>query len=233
MYCKKCGKEIPEGNQFCTNCGTPLAGDTQGSPPQKARKGGWLRMLLVMVICVTISTLLPKLFLNSAPKLPDIEDDGVINPAYSSTFSERFVVPPFTAFLGEKTASYVKVLSDDPNTLDNIEFAYEDGIVTDMCETLYVAVNDFDEATKALVHETILADLKAYEAIPSCSVSYNLGATAYTYTILTKDLDDTDMLQQCLQAGIVSVAQGEQEKTAYLGIKMTEDNLLSSGYIKR
>ena len=24
MFCKKCGKKIKEGNNFCTKCGTPV-----------------------------------------------------------------------------------------------------------------------------------------------------------------------------------------------------------------
>ena len=29
MNCKKCGKEIKEGNSFCTNCGTPVNFDVK------------------------------------------------------------------------------------------------------------------------------------------------------------------------------------------------------------
>ena len=27
MYCKKCGRQIPEGSQFCSSCGTQIAGE--------------------------------------------------------------------------------------------------------------------------------------------------------------------------------------------------------------
>lgn len=34
MYCKKCGKEIPEAAKFCTNCGTALASPENEHIPQ-------------------------------------------------------------------------------------------------------------------------------------------------------------------------------------------------------
>ncbi len=33
MFCHNCGKEIPEGAQFCTNCGTPVGAPAPASEP--------------------------------------------------------------------------------------------------------------------------------------------------------------------------------------------------------
>jgi predicted nucleic acid-binding Zn ribbon protein len=36
MYCNKCGRQIPEGSQFCSSCGTQIAGE--GKPGQTKAK---------------------------------------------------------------------------------------------------------------------------------------------------------------------------------------------------
>ena len=33
MFCAKCGKEIPEGNQYCTSCGTAINSNMAGETP--------------------------------------------------------------------------------------------------------------------------------------------------------------------------------------------------------
>jgi hypothetical protein len=66
-FCTGCGKELPEGASFCTNCGT-RAGNIQQSPPQtyypgykppkmKKPKPKWLKITIPVVIGVLVLSL--------------------------------------------------------------------------------------------------------------------------------------------------------------------------------
>ena len=58
MFCKHCGKEVPDNSVFCTECGKPL-GDTAPrptAPTVDARELGITSRSIVMAILLTIVT---------------------------------------------------------------------------------------------------------------------------------------------------------------------------------
>ncbi len=237
MYCTNCGKQVPEGARFCTGCGTPLgksgpaAADPAPASSQSGKKGNFLRALLFGICAALFTTVIVPALFTQKQKLPDIEDDGVTNPAYSAAFSQHFLVPPASAFFGSKSAHYVKTSNDGLGTLDNMEFAYEDGIITALCETFYILVDGTDEGSRQALHNAFLANLAPYEAMSHCTVSYDLGSRVYTYTVLITNLDTPEVLRQCYSLGLLHNQEEGDVKAA--GIKLTEEQLLASGYIKR
>lgn len=49
MYCSKCGKEIKEGEEFCSNCGTSISAKWQGNIKQKNRNKSKLFFILTAI----------------------------------------------------------------------------------------------------------------------------------------------------------------------------------------
>ena len=65
MYCRKCGREIPDDSVMCGYCGTPVNPDnpyTYGGTPQNMDEGanglGIASMILGIVICSVIALLM-------------------------------------------------------------------------------------------------------------------------------------------------------------------------------
>lgn len=61
MFCPKCGKELPDGSQFCLQCGQSLAGRAVAPPPIAPRKSGftifphgagWILPIIFIVVLV-------------------------------------------------------------------------------------------------------------------------------------------------------------------------------------
>lgn len=49
MFCGKCGKEIKEGEQFCSNCGTSISAKWQGNIKQKNSNKSKLFFILTAI----------------------------------------------------------------------------------------------------------------------------------------------------------------------------------------
>ena len=68
MFCKHCGKEIPDTNKFCPECGKPVDGNSNNTPnqsnepkPKKKGKGclvaiGIVVVLLIIIIAIAASS---------------------------------------------------------------------------------------------------------------------------------------------------------------------------------
>ena len=54
MYCKQCGKEIPEGARFCANCGIPVNKISVKSTPERAASKHKTRFMLIIATCATV-----------------------------------------------------------------------------------------------------------------------------------------------------------------------------------
>lgn len=56
MFCGKCGKEVPEGYEFCMNCGTKLALEVEEtiSPVKVKKKKKWLIIPIVLILLAVI-----------------------------------------------------------------------------------------------------------------------------------------------------------------------------------
>lgn len=56
MFCKNCGKELPDGAVFCGGCGNPCGGNVAAGPeklhkPKKSKgKGGIIALIIVLVL---------------------------------------------------------------------------------------------------------------------------------------------------------------------------------------
>lgn len=89
MYCRNCGKEVPDGNKFCVFCGAPMArtgdaarggvprGQTPPGPvqprPMPSKRVGWLESLskrkkiLILILALEIIAAIVVLLLVLRP----------------------------------------------------------------------------------------------------------------------------------------------------------------------
>ena len=54
MYCKKCGKEIPEGSEFCNYCGNRTDGEELTGLEKTAQKVSNIGKILTLTISLPI-----------------------------------------------------------------------------------------------------------------------------------------------------------------------------------
>ncbi|MGN0154908.1 MAG: zinc-ribbon domain-containing protein [Lachnospiraceae bacterium] len=119
MFCTKCGKEIPEGNQYCTACGAPLEPDTSektyvsvnnnknntDEKPQSKKKRN------IIGICAAVVLLVILVALFSGDSAVDTVKGGKFNAYPENTvgkaFENFFSDPEWTSY-EENGHDYVK-----------------------------------------------------------------------------------------------------------------------------
>lgn len=240
MFCRNCGKQLPEGTKFCSGCGSQVGGaspaapqpQTQPAAPQKQTTSRWsglgfwlLRMVIVAIGMALAAVLISAL---STPKVETVTDDGIISAAYSTLFSQNGFAAPETAFSGQDAVAYAKDLGD--GMIENMEFSYADGIITGMCDSIYVPVAGLDAATRELLDQQMIDVFSTYETLSFCTVWYDKSDTCYTYTVKARYLDESHNLRMAVQLGLLAI---DGDSVELLSIKGTEESLLGSGWIKR
>lgn len=155
---------------------------------------------------------------------------------YSKFFSERGVMEPFygleIASLGQYTESFVK--ESETNSFSTLDFTYnEDDVITEQVEGLYIQVNS-DEEKDAWISE-MKKMYDSYNDLEFCTVTYNDSASmAYikgepfyiSVEFKFTDLDNivnVNTLKELL----------EMDGNGLISMKLTEENLLSQGWIKK
>lgn len=102
MYCQKCGRDLPEGTKFCSNCGTPV-GVTQESDPyqqpqtqsaankpqskEKKKTPAWIPIIAAIAAFLIGKYVLAPIFTGSVlPNKDAGQNDRVGNSSYSSDY---------------------------------------------------------------------------------------------------------------------------------------------------
>lgn len=257
MVCNKCGKQLPDGANFCSGCGAQLSAQSQPeAQPQSqsggaAKKGGKLLWgILIVVAAALVGRLAGYLIAGtvdsaldsgktstsqvssgqSSSRLEDVSDDGVTSESYKVIFTDQDIAVPTTDFFATdlKTVSYAADLGN--GVVQNIEYAYENGIVVAMSDTVYMSVSGLSDGDKAALHSQLISQMSAYEAMDFCTVSTNQGFTHYVYKVTMTDLDDADNIRRAAMYGLLNISD---ENVEVIGVKASEDALLSQGYTKR
>jgi len=123
MFCKQCGKEVPDGVKFCTSCGAEVNGaNTESTPPpvqnaagssgQKMsnQSGNMKKGLIVIAIGVIVAVVLLFIIIGGSDPVNMVKD-GTFNAYPEQTigeaFSEFFSNPKWVSYeMGGET--YVK-----------------------------------------------------------------------------------------------------------------------------
>lgn len=216
----------------------PAAGSHQsaGSKPPKKKTPIWLTAVIVLA-----AFLLGKFVI--APSMlsePDDSSDNsgsqiqqtssgtetestIANPAYDAVFEDTYIVH-FQMFFNMDTASFVKELEN--GTICCSDYGYQDDVVIDFVETMYIPVSEYTDDQKTEVESSVKASLSAVEALACCSVKYNMSVNYLTVTISYSSVDKAENYTALYNANILT-------ENTFISMSETEKILLNDGFIKK
>lgn len=256
MICKHCGTQNPDTTRICKQCGMPLEENTAQNPVKqeesknKTSKNVMKKKSLLLIIGIPLLAYVigqaagKKLGENmsggsnsSTPVETSVEDDTQKedNPEYTKIFTERGIIKPSMLVLGKDSASYAKVGVTDEGleTIDCIDIAYDadTGIISNLTDVGYIDVSSFTQEELESVETEIQEAFQGYEG-ENFSATFE-GETLnsyYKFCLEYKNLEDEDVVKNFVDQGLLTLTG---TGTGVLDITLTENSLLSQGYIKK
>ncbi len=256
MICKHCGTQNPDNTRICKQCGMPLEESTAQNPVKqeesknKTSKNVMKKKSLLLIIGIPLLAYVigqaagKKLGENmsggsnsSTPVETSVEDDTQKedNPEYTKIFTERGIIKPSMLVLGKDSASYAKVGVTDEGleTIDCIDIAYDadTGIISNLTDVGYIDVSSFTQEELESVETEIQEAFQGYEG-ENFSATFE-GETLnsyYKFCLEYKNLEDEDVVKNFVDQGLLTLTG---TGTGVLDITLTENSLLSQGYIKK
>lgn len=256
MICKHCGTQNPDNTRICKQCGMPLEESTAQNPVKqeesknKTSKNVMKKKSLLLIIGIPLLAYVigqaagKKLGENmsggsnsSTPVETSVEDDTQKedNPEYTKIFTERSIIKPSMLVLGKDSASYAKVGVTDEGleTIDCIDIAYDadTGIISNLTDVGYIDVSSFTQEELESVETEIQEAFQGYEG-ENFSATFE-GETLnsyYKFCLEYKNLEDEDVVKDFVDQGLLTLTG---TGTGVLDITLTENSLLSQGYIKK
>lgn len=256
MICKHCGAQNPDNTRICKQCGMPLEESTAQNPVKqeesknKTSKNVMKKKSLLLIIGIPLLAYVigqaagKKLGENmsggsnsSTPVETSVEDDTQKedNPEYTKIFTERGIIKPSMLVLGKDSASYAKVGVTDEGleTIDCIDIAYDadTGIISNLTDVGYIDVSSFTQEELESVETEIQEAFQGYEG-ENFSATFE-GETLnsyYKFCLEYKNLEDEDVVKNFVDQGLLTLTG---TGTGVLDITLTENSLLSQGYIKK
>ena len=256
MICKHCGTQNPDTTRICKQCGMPLEENTAQNPVKqeetknKTSKNVMKKKSLLLIIGIPLLAYVigqaagKKLGENmsggsnsSTPVETSVEDDTQKedNPEYTKIFTERSIIKPSMLVLGKDSASYAKVGVTDEGleTIDCIDIAYDadTGIISNLTDVGYIDVSSFTQEELESVETEIQEAFQGYEG-ENFSATFE-GETLnsyYKFCLEYKNLEDEDVVKNFVDQGLLTLTG---TGTGVLDITLTENSLLSQGYIKK
>ncbi len=256
MICKHCGTQNPDNTRICKQCGMPLEESTAQNPVKqeesknKTSKNVMKKKSLLLIIGIPLLAYVigqaagKKLGENmsggsnsSTPVETSVEDDTQKedNPEYTKIFTERSIIKPSMLVLGKDSASYAKVGVTDEGleTIDCIDIAYDadTGIISNLTDVGYIDVSSFTQEELESVETEIQEAFQGYEG-ENFSATFE-GETLnsyYKFCLEYKNLEDEDVVKNFVDQGLLTTTG---TGTGALSFTVTENSLLSQGYIKK
>lgn len=84
MFCRNCGKEVPDGNAFCEYCGTKVGVVNEVKPQNKKSKKPLIISLVSVVIVAVIVVVLVLVFSDDTPNIRPNTIPGAYSNDYGS-----------------------------------------------------------------------------------------------------------------------------------------------------
>lgn len=130
-------------------------------------------------------------------------------------------------FSTSQSASFVGLTTDD--TLDLVEFGYEDDTVSEVYKMFYLNVDGYDASQRESIKQSMEANFADAAAIECVTITHEITDKYYIMTTEIKALDNADNLSAVISEGLLDFAA---EGISSLKMSEAEDVLTANGFIK-
>lgn len=99
MFCRNCGKEIPDGAAFCQGCGQPT-NSRQPEPPEeppKKKKGGFKKTLMIVIAALAVIVIIGALMSDDSDGKNESAKASATTPANTQSTQAETDAQPSTA----------------------------------------------------------------------------------------------------------------------------------------
>lgn len=143
MYCKKCGSEIKEGNDFCTNCGAQINEKVKkDKEPIKIKLSTFIILIVLVVAIFLIIVLALKIKSKGGnnEQITNFENNSIeLKEKTETEFENKFIRADKQSETG---VTYTFTLNDVKNALDKVCSERELDKFTDF---VYTTSNDYNK----------------------------------------------------------------------------------------
>ena len=250
MFCNHCGAQQPDGSKFCSNCGEKLAADqaaakqqpqsksapnTQQAAKTEKKKG---KLPVWGIALIALAAFLLGQFV-IAPAMSPNSDAGDhsgsqstqsqnggntnANPAYEAIFNDTYIVH-FQTFFNMEMESFA--LKQEDGIICCADYGYEDDVVKQWVETMYIPVSEYTDTQKTELENTMKTQFATVEALNCCSVTYKMSTNYFTITCTYSDVDKPENYGELYNAGVLPV-------NTFISMSATGDTLVNQGFVKK
>ena len=143
--------------------------------------------------------------------------------SYEDYLAEAGIVHLET-FLGMESASYVSVVN---GIVDCQDYGYEDDVVKQMVQTMYISVVGYSDDNKTALEDSMKTAFATYEAVDCVTVTYDMGNTHFKVRVLYDELDKAENVSALYAAGLIT------ETSTFISMSKTDSELAGLGYTKK
>lgn len=258
MFCKNCGKEIPDNVQFCNNCGaaqeenpTPEQAFQQyeASKPSVTEKPKKEKSILVIVgIVIVVLAFVGKIAASgseesnngdfvsdstetrSLVELPEPEVKSSTETEVNPEYTKIFQDRNIVAIPEAVVGDYAAFAKvEEDDTILSVEFGYKDDVISMIAQTLIFDVKDMSDSEKEVLEASLREKYGEGETLDFVTITSSIGTDILTFCIRADRLDEEEILKIAEEKDII----GTTGDGGLLSMSGTESDLLSLGYIKR
>lgn len=143
--------------------------------------------------------------------------------SYQSIFAGTNIVH-FPSFLNMEMKSFAMAL--DGGIISCSDYGYQDDVVKQWVETMYVPVSDYTDSEKTELENAMRAEFADFETLPCCTVGYKMGENYLVITCTFSNVDKAENYTALYNAQIVT-------ENSLISMAETERSMAAQGYVKK
>ena len=152
-----------------------------------------------------------------------ISDMTASNPEYDAILTDAGIVH-FPTFFNMETKNFVMKAED--GVVFCADYGYENDVIKQWVETLYIPVAEYTDDQKAEAENTFREQFAPLEALNCCTVTYKMGTNYLTITCTYSDTDQESNYAELYNAGIL-------DENTFMSMSLSENNLSGQGFVKK